>query len=299
MIKLLLLLCIPLMGNTKEISLSFDDAPMSDGFYYTGLQRTNELIKGLKKASVNQVIFYANPGKVINPSRLKRLKSYHKAGHLIGNHTFDHLSADKNSVKDFIDSFLKADMFLKKEKLLTPYFRYPYLRRGRDLKKVRSLRTQIQKHGYQDGYVTIDNYDWYMNHLFQNSLKAGHKVNFKRLKEFYIETLMKSINFYDELAIKTLKRSPKHILLLHENDLAALFVDDLVIHLKSKGWKVIDPITSYNDPDLNVYPDIIEHNQGRVVSKAIELGYRGQLKSGYEDEKVLEQLYQKYGVDKK
>ena len=151
--------------------------------------------------------------------------------------------------------------------------------------------------GYLDGYVTIDNYDWYMNHLFQQSLKQGKKVNFNKLRSFYVETLMKSINFYDNLAVKVLKRSPKHVLLLHENDISALFIGDLIDHLRLKGWKIINPIDSYSDPDLTIYPDVLKHGQGRVASKAIELGYKGSTSSGYEDEKTLESLYKSYGVE--
>lgn len=297
MIRLLIILTFSLSLSAKEISISFDDAPMGDGKYFSGKERTEKLIKALKASGVAQAIFYANPGKVTNEEKLNRLKSYQRAGHLIGNHTFDHISADKNTVEDFMESVMKADVFLKKEQLLTPYFRYPYLRRGKTISKVRSLRKQISKQGYKDGYITIDNYDWYMNHLFQKSLKANKKINLENLKKYYIEILMKSIDFYDELAIKTLSRSPKHVLLLHENDLAALFIDDLVLHLKSRGWKIINTIDSYNDPDLSVYPDILKHNQGRVASKAIEQGYTGKIYSGYEDEKVLETLYKSYGVE--
>ncbi len=281
----------------KEISISFDDAPMRSMAFYSGGQRTIQLIKTLKEKNVDEVIFYVNPGKIKKPEDLKRLQLYHKAGHLIGNHTFNHLSASKSSTKDFIDSVIKTDQFLKKNKLLSPYFRYPYLKRGETIQKIRKLKKSISKLGYIDGYVTIDNYDWYMNHLFQKSLKKGIKLNLNNLKRFYVESLMKSVTFYDELAQKVLKRSPRHVLLLHENDISTLFIGDLIDELRTKGWKIIAPGVSYEDPDLSMYPDVFKHGQGRVVSKALELGYPGRISSGYENEKVLDSLYSKYEIE--
>lgn len=282
----------------KRISLSFDDAPMGDSYYYTGAKRAEELIAALRRAKVDKVIFYANPGKINSEEKSQRLVDYKKAGHLIGNHTQNHISAEKVTVNTFLDDFLTADDYLRKNGLLSTYFRYPYLRRGEEINDVRKIREEIIKKGYTDAYVTIDNYDWYMNSLFQESVKNGEAINFEKLKQFYIETLMKSVEFYDELALKTLDRSPRHVLLLHENDLAALFIDDFIVHLRQSGWEISTPEYSYGDPDLSIYPDIEKHNQGRVVSKAIELGYKGKLSSGYEDEKVLEELYERYGVSK-
>lgn len=49
-----------------------------------------------------------------------------------------------------------------------------------------------------------------------------------------IEVLWDAVKFYDKLAKEVLGRSSKHVLLLHENDLAALFVGDLAKFLQKK-----------------------------------------------------------------
>lgn len=280
----------------KEISFSFDDAPRGDGAYYTGAQRAQNLVEQLKLANVPQVIFYANPGKIDSPHLLNRLKFYQASGHLIGNHTYDHISADKNSSEIFLSNILKADEHLFTEKLLTPYFRYPYLHRGKTISKIFKLHDEISNLGYQDGYVTIDTYDYYMDRVFQEALLNNKNINIENLKKFYVEILMTSINFYEQLGVKILGHSPKHVILLHENDISALCIGDLVKRLRSENWDIITPTEAYKNNDLNPLPKVLTHNQGRIAARAIELGFEGALSSGVEDESVIENLFETYKI---
>ena len=48
------------------------------------------------------------------------------------------------------------------------------------------------------------------------------------LRDLYVETLVGAADFTDRIAIETIGRSPAHVILLHETDLAAMFVDDLL-----------------------------------------------------------------------
>jgi peptidoglycan-N-acetylglucosamine deacetylase len=283
--------------QAKEISLSFDDAPREDSIHFKGAERADALIKSLRDSAVSQVIFYANPGNIVNNSeKLGRLKKYQKAGHLIGNHTWSHPNADKITAKEFKENILKADLYLEKEKLLTRFFRYPFLRRGGELSKVRDIRKYLESLNYHDAYVTIDTYDWHMNLLFQNALKAGKTVNMDNLKKYYVETILKSVDFFDEMSTNILKHQASHVLLLHENDLAALFMKDLVEALRSKGYKIVSPAESYRDKVLGAYPDTAYHNQGRIAAKAFELGYKGPFSSPYEDESKLDELFKSYEI---
>jgi len=105
-----------------------------------------------------------------------------------------------------------------------------------------------------------------MNHLFQQSIKNKKQINWKQLQKFYIETFISSIDFYDNLALKKLNRSPRHILLLHENDLTTLFISELIGTLKSRGRTIISTIISYQDP-LRKFPEnTLQHGQGRIIS---------------------------------
>ena len=282
------------MGHSKSISFSFDDIPRANS-YLTGAKRAQQLISSLKEHSA-RAVFYVNTSKVSSEG-LARIIKYAKAGHIIGNHTHSHPSADIIRADVCLAEFQTADDLLRSWGYQPSYFRYPFLHRGKTSKKNSAIRSQILSKGYQDGFVTIDNYDWYMDQLFQKAIKSNQEINFDKLKSFYVETLYKGIVHYENLAIRVYGRSPKHVMLLHENDLAALFVKDLIAFLKLRGWEICTPAESYNDPDLIKYPkNVLRHGQGRVVAHATAKGFAKPLLSGLEDEEVLDQLWSDYNV---
>ncbi len=67
------------------------------------------------------------------------------------------------------------------------------------------------------------------------------------MQKLFLEHLIGALNFYDDLAIKTLGYSPKHVMLLHEVDATVMFIDALVKELRSRGWKIISAEDAYND----------------------------------------------------
>jgi peptidoglycan/xylan/chitin deacetylase (PgdA/CDA1 family) len=279
-----------------EIAITIDDAPRGSKELFTGEERTKKLIESLKKAKVPDVLFFIKTSN-INEKSKKRLESYINAGFHIANHSHGHYWTNRVSIDQYLEDITKAHGILSKFDNFVPLYRYPFLDEGKD----RQIRDKIKEHlaklGYKNGYVTVDNYDWHMDTLLQQALKAGKKINFEKLKKVYVESLWESITFYDNIAKQVLGRSPKHVLLLHENDLAALFIADLVVHIRAKGWKIISPLEAYTDPISKVIPDVLFNNQGRVAAIARKKGYeKRQLVHESEDTKYLEELFKKRGV---
>lgn len=87
------------------------------------------------------------------------------------------------------------------------------------------------------------------------------------------------------------------MLLLHENDLAALYIDDLVIALEAQGWEVIPALDAFEDPIARRLPDILLLGQGRVAALAAEAGTPGrELSHAWESEKTLRALLAERGM---
>jgi peptidoglycan-N-acetylglucosamine deacetylase len=59
---------------------------------------------------------------------------------------------------------------------------------------------------------------------------------------------VEAADFYDGLARQTIGRSPAHVILLHETDMAAMFIGDLVAALRKDGWEIITADKAYRDP---------------------------------------------------
>lgn len=283
--------------NAQQIALSFDDAPRGDG-YFTGKQRTEMLIQKLKETGVEQAAFFSTAKYLNTDERKERMRKYVKAGHIIGNHTYDHLHLSRNSARIYMSDILKADSILSQFDGYKKIFRFSFLDEGFTIPLRDSMRTELKKNGFTQGYITVDNYDWYLDFALRKAHEEGKYTDLEKMRDIYIDHVWQSILFYDNIARKTLGRSPKHMLLLHENDLAALFIDDLVRHIRNNGWEIVTAEDAYDDPIAERYPDVLMNNQGRVAAIALEEGKftKQQIVQKSEDTDYLDQLLKKANV---
>lgn len=255
----------------KELAITFDDAPTPDSVLMTGDERTQRIIAALQKAQVPGALFFVQ-GDRLNKTTQARLDQYAEAGLHIANHSYSHQSAGALGKESYIADVKRAHMLLKNQKHFLPFHRFPYLDCGKDKPSVLAIRDSLSKLGYQDGYITIANYDWHISNLLAQAAQNKKSINYGAAKQFYVDTLFSAIEFYDELAQKAIGKSPKHVLLLHENDAAALFLGDLITHLQSKGWNIISPQQAYDDPIARNMSNISYPEQNRVVAIARKSG---------------------------
>lgn len=275
-----------------EIALTFDDAPMPDSTLMSGAQRTQKLITGLKASGVKDVMFFCTT-KHIDEAGDRRLREYAANGFHLAHHSHSHESANVLTHAEYLRDFAMADRILRKYENFLPLHRFPYLHYGKDAADIQVLQKAIRKAGYGMGYVTVDNADWYLNHLMVKATEEGNPLAVEVMRELYVDTLWNGIVFYDNLAKQTLGRSPKHVLLLHENDTSALFIADLVARIQSEGWTIVSPQEAYRDPLANKLPGGVFHKQGRIAALAHNAGTPAEkLKSPYEMPDLLDARFQ-------
>lgn len=278
-----------------QIAITIDDAPFPDSAYYNGNERTRIIAEKLSKSNVQQAMFFAIGKLIDNNNGIERLKKYADNGHLIANHSYDHLDFNRVEDKEYSDDILKNQELIKNLSTFSMFFRYPLLHEGNTIAKRDYIREFLKKQNLRNGYVTVDNWDVYINFLINDAKKKGKKINLENLKILYIDYIWSAIMFYDKIAVEYLGRSPKHILLLHDNDTTALFIDDLVKHIREKGWEIITPTEAYQDPIANYTSETLINNQGRIMAIAIDKGYKGPYRSD-EDEESIKLMFEKYKV---
>jgi peptidoglycan/xylan/chitin deacetylase (PgdA/CDA1 family) len=293
--------CIVLLSffsEAREIALTFDDAPTPDSALMSGAERTDKLIAALKQAKVPDALIFVKAG-YINPQSAIRLRQYVDAGFHLASHSFSHQSANQLSVDDYAVDAYKAHLALKPFANVLNFHRFPYLHYGKNLTEINQLQSLLGELGYKDGYVTVDNFDWYISALITKAAEEKKVIDYENARDFYVNSLYESIEFYDAIAQRTLKRSPRHVLLLHENDAAALFIGDLIQHLRNKGWKIISPQQAYKDPIAKKFPQVAFHKQGRVAAIANSKGApEAELRHASENENYLNQAFAAAGVVK-
>lgn len=138
-----------------------------------------------------------------------------------------------------------------------PRYRFPFLKEGNTLEKREGVRKWLSTNNYQSGAVSIDASDWYYNQLFLKYQQEKDQASLDKLKKAYIFHLLDRAKYYDDLALQTLGRSPKHVLLLHVRAINAAWLKDIINSFKAEGWEFIDSDTAYQDAIYKVQPNLL------------------------------------------
>ena len=272
----MLLAAIPAAAQEKRIALTFDDVPRVRGPLFTPDERTRRLVEQLRRAKVTQAAFFVNPGSLDRPDGVggeQRIAAYVAAGHVIGDHGFSHPSLTKIGVAAFLADVDRSEAWLKGRAGFRPWFRFPFLDEGGSDRAVRdAVRAGLAQRGLSNAYVTVDGSDWNMEDQLRRAVQAGKPVDRRALRDLYVETMVRSADFSDALARRVLGRSPAHVILLHETDLAALYIADLVKALRRDGWTIVTAEAAYRDPLAATAPETPSAQGTRIAMIALEQG---------------------------
>ena len=256
---LLLLLPVPAAAQ-KMIALSFDDAPRGRGAFFTPDERTQHIIAELKKAKAPQAVFFVNPGAIGHGDGIggeQRIAAYVAAGHVIANHSNGHPRLSTTETATYLADIDAAEVWLKGRPGYRPWFRFPFLDEGgKDKAKRDAMREGLAARGLRNGYVTAESSDWHLESLTREAVSAGKPIDRKALGKLYVGWHVEAADFADAMMLKVTGRQPVQMMLLHETDLAALYIGDLVRALRKAGWTVVSADTAYADPIGTAMPDV-------------------------------------------
>ncbi|GAB5465139.1 MAG: hypothetical protein Kapaf2KO_05750 [Candidatus Kapaibacteriales bacterium] len=263
--------------DKPKISFSFDDGSTNDYKGYSNLVWNQMILDALKKHDINATI-YVKGVAMDNEKGDEILKQWGKAGHIIGNHTYNHpyFNSSKVFALDMKNELLKTDDLIKNYEGFKKLFRFPYLKKGENIAERDSFRTILKEAGYKNGYVTIDASDWFIDGRLINSLKAGEE-QIERYKQYFIEHIYERAMYYEKLSNELTNRHINHTLLLHHNISAGLFLDDLIEYFKEKDWDVISQSVALADPIYDLTLDVMPSGESIVWSLAKSTGQYDEL----------------------
>lgn len=257
----------------KRISFTFDDGSTNDMPNYK-LEEWNEmLLANLKKHDLKSVLFVKG-SSLTGEKGNYIISSWDNANHKIANHTYSHknFNSEKVTLEQFETDFLINDSTIRRYKNFYPYFRFPYLKEGDTKEKVDGFREFLNEQSYKNGHVTIDASDWYVNGRLVERLKENPNADISGFKEFYVSHLYDRALFYDSLATALTNRKISHVILLHHNLAAALFLDDLIEYFETNGWEVMDAEEAYKDEIYNNEPGNIPAGESLIWAMAKQSG---------------------------
>jgi peptidoglycan/xylan/chitin deacetylase (PgdA/CDA1 family) len=277
----------------KLIALSFDDVPRGPGAFYTPEHRTKVLINALRRSGVTQAAFFVNPGRIgTSTDNVDRVNAYVMAGHVIADHSFSHRDLSHVSADVFLADVDKAEDWLKPRPGYRPWFRFPGLNQGgRDHVKRQTVLDGLARRGLLVAAVTVDGSDWNMERLTIDAKKAGKPMDDAALGQLYVETMVQAADFSDAVMRRAIGRSPAHMLLLHETDLAARYVGQLVAALRRDGWEIVPADAAYADPVYHMPLNVPGSNGTLTEALGWEKGVKGPLDYDRTDPKVADKVF--------
>lgn len=217
---------------------------MANSSFFSAEKRTKEILSALSQYECKSVFFCIGQSS----KKLKNcLKMVDDEGHFLANHSMSHQHLSKQSITDWESELKKTEDLLHVYKNMKKWFRYPFLDYGDradlggSLKKKQDSRESLKSLGYREGYVTINTFDWHIEHRWKKELKSGKSIDYGALKKTYIGLLEEWCKYYVELYKLELKEEVTHTLLLHANDLNALYLKDILKMIKSLNWNLVSP----------------------------------------------------------
>ncbi|RKG34670.1 polysaccharide deacetylase family protein [Acinetobacter tianfuensis] len=234
--------------NAKSIALSFDDG-LNPALNAQAEHINSKILQQLKDQNIQTIVF-PSLIKIGDAQGKQLIRSWGINGHTIGNHSAFHQNLNNPNVTagSYIQSIQMADTAFSDLPHYQRIYRFPFLKEGNTAEKRNAVKSWLHENSYQLGAVSIDASDWFYNRKYLDYLKHGDTAKLERLKQAYITHLLDRANYYDQLAMLTLKRSPQHVLLLHVNAINAAFLTDAVRSFQQHGWDFISAKQALQDP---------------------------------------------------
>jgi hypothetical protein len=240
------------VAYARELVIAFENT-LQPSTSLDAMARSQMLVRNMSTAGIPQAMFLIKTKGVDQKGRA-RLSLYSDKGHLLVNAGHGHGLVTKSDLYAYEIGILKANRFLRPYRGYKKHVHFSYLHEHGDSNIQSSLANFLRERGYRPAFTGVNamrGVDQYLDQLYQNKVRANRALNMAALENVYVDLISESLAKEDALAFNFLGYSPKQVLVLQENDLAAYFIVALVDKLIDQGWKIIPAEKALYDPIAN------------------------------------------------
>lgn len=252
MLWLRVLLSILFVGclAAKEVAITIDDLPRSgdaEGTAASDREMTVKLLAPFRQKHI-PVIGFVNECQHRDELRTL-LPLWISAGAELGNHTCSHVDLNKTSARDFEAEITKGSVVTAELLGREPtYFRYPFLHLGKDAETKRTVQQFLQKHGYRNAPVTLDNSDYMFARVYANALTSGDLPKADRVRKAYLAYMRSILAFFEARSKEVTGHEIRQVLLIHASQLNADVMPDLLAMMRGRGYRFVSLDRVLQDP---------------------------------------------------
>jgi peptidoglycan/xylan/chitin deacetylase (PgdA/CDA1 family) len=179
------------------------------------------------------------------------LKDWIAEGFDLGNHTYSHPDFNDLSAEQMEDEIVRgeaaiAPLMKAAGKKLT-YFRFPMNHTGDTKEKHDAVAAFLSRRGYKVATCTIDNSDYLFNDAYMAMLAKGDAASAQKLRAEYLAYTGIEIDYYAGLHKQVLGYEPPHVMLLHDNQLNADVIDEILRLFEERKYRFVSLETAQSD----------------------------------------------------
>jgi peptidoglycan/xylan/chitin deacetylase (PgdA/CDA1 family) len=232
--------------HAVNIAITIDDYPLPNSALFSTKERTERFIKACTEQGNNcKVAFFCIGQNCTEQNNADYLKLLETNGHFIANHSMTHATLSKLSLHEFEQEITTTDAILNAYSTMKKWYRYPCLDFGKTREDYHDSLECLQQLGYREGFVSINTFDWYINKKLQEATAQHKTIPYDTLRTVYLTLLAEWIERAIDHYQKTLPTEITHTLLLHDNDLNALYLGDIITMIHDKGWHIVSPEVAF------------------------------------------------------
>lgn len=261
LVSLLFSLSLPLAAQpSRTLAITIDDLPYasSEGVEDAGaladVRRVNEAILNALARHKATATGFVNESRLQVPgerdARAAILRQWVDAGMLLGNHTYSHPRLEDTPPERFQDDIVRGDVVTRTlvDAGAPLFFRYPYNSTGPTQEVKQAVQDFLKERGYRVAPFTVEHADYMFDKIWTGARAGGDAELRSRTREAYLAHLDTMLGFAETLSRDTFGREIPQILLIHDNEINAECLDDMLARVEARGYRIVALEEALKDP---------------------------------------------------
>ena len=180
------------------------------------------------------------------------LREWIDRGFDLGNHSYAHLDFNNLTAVQFEEQVTRGEAtitpLMQAAHRKVEFFRFPYNHTGDTKEKHDALASFLAQRGYRTAPCTIETEDWMFNAKYFMMRSHHDDAAAARLRADYLAFTAAQIDYFNMLNQKVLGYDAPQIMLIHDNQLNADVIEDLLTLFEKRQYRFVTLAYAESDP---------------------------------------------------